>query len=104
MGANVPVNDLTGVDYYLKRRKEDLPVGTVCEPCKTHSVRWAENRLLKLETHASWMERRANTASSSAHWRGRAAWTLRASEHSAPICGLFLRFRREGSLHLCVCG
>ena len=33
-GANVPADDLTGVDNYMERRKDGLPVGTVCERCK----------------------------------------------------------------------
>ena len=42
-GANVPADDLTGVDDYMERWKDGLPVGTVCEPCKAHAVRWVEN-------------------------------------------------------------
>ena len=51
-GANVPVHDLTGVDDYLERRKDGLPVGTVCEPCKAPAVRWVESHCLKLEADA----------------------------------------------------
>ena len=39
-------------DEYLERRKDGLPVGNVCEPCKVHAVRLAENRILKLEADA----------------------------------------------------
>ena len=41
-GANVPADDLTGVDDYVERRKDGLPVGTVCERCKTLAMPFAE--------------------------------------------------------------
>ena len=43
-GSDVPVIDLIGVDYYLERREEGLPVGTVCEDCKAELVRLIEKR------------------------------------------------------------
>ena len=58
--ADVPTVYLTGVDEYLERRKYDLPVGNVCEPCKVHAVRWAENRILELETDAGELRVRAD--------------------------------------------
>ena len=51
-GANVPADDLTGVDDYVERRKDGLPVGTVCERCKAPGVRWVESRCRKLEADA----------------------------------------------------
>ena len=51
-GANVPADDLTGVDDYVERRKDGLPVGTVCERCKSPAVRWVESCRLKLESDA----------------------------------------------------
>ncbi len=51
-GDDVPVHARQGVDEYLERRKDGLPVGNVCEPCKVHAVRLAENRILKLEADA----------------------------------------------------
>ena len=47
--AEVSGHDLTGLGNCMDRRKDDLPVGTVCEPCKALAVQWAANRLLKLE-------------------------------------------------------
>ena len=41
-GANVPADDLTGVDNYMERRKDGLPVGTVCQDCKTLAMPIAE--------------------------------------------------------------
>ncbi len=43
-------DDRTGVDYYLERRKDGLPVGTVCEQCKDLAVPVAENLIRDLET------------------------------------------------------
>ena len=59
-GTDVPTTDLTGVDEYLGRRRDGFPVGNVCEPCKVHGVRWAENRILKLETDAGELRVGAN--------------------------------------------
>ena len=42
------VDDRTGVDYYLERRKDGLPVGTVCEGCKALVVPFAENLIRDL--------------------------------------------------------
>ena len=42
-------DDRIGVDYYLKRRKDDLEVGTVCEGCKAQTVPFAVNRSRDLE-------------------------------------------------------
>ena len=36
----------------LERLENGRQVGKVCEPCKVHGVRWAENRILKLEAEA----------------------------------------------------
>ena len=41
-GANVPADDLTGVDNYMERRKDGLPVGTVCQDCKALAMPLAE--------------------------------------------------------------
>ena len=48
-GADAPSNDLTGVDHYLKRRRDGLPVGTVCKARKARTVQWAANWLLELD-------------------------------------------------------
>ena len=47
-GAGVSVHDLISVDYYLERRKDGLPVGTVCEGCKALVVPFAENLIRDL--------------------------------------------------------
>lgn len=52
-GADASPHDLTGVDEYLGRRMDSLPVGKVCVPCKVHAVRLAENRILELEADAT---------------------------------------------------
>ena len=79
-GTNVPVHDLTGVDYYLERRKDGLPVGTVCEPCKDRAVQWGDDRCLKLEADtrdlradADRQERMANDRLAKANDRRRLA-------------------------------
>ena len=51
-GADVPIIDLIGVDYYLERRAEGLPVGVVCEDCKAELVRLVENRCHELKADA----------------------------------------------------
>ena len=48
-GAGVSVHDLISVDYYLDRRKDGLPVGTVCDGCKALMVPFAVNLSLDLE-------------------------------------------------------
>ena len=50
--AGVSVHDLIGVDYYLERREEGLPVGTVCEDCKAEIVRLVEKRCRELKADA----------------------------------------------------
>ena len=50
--AGVSVHNLIGVDYYLERRKDDLPVGTVCEDCKAEIVRLVEKRCRELKADA----------------------------------------------------
>ena len=50
--VDVPTADLMSVGEYLGRRMDELPVGNVCEPCKIHAIRWAENRVRRLETDA----------------------------------------------------
>ena len=79
-GANVPADDLTGVDYYRKRRKDGLPVGTVCEPCKAPAVRWAVIRCPKPEADAGEfragadrLERMATNGQAKAEYRCRRA-------------------------------
>ena len=47
-GANVPADDLTGVDDYMERRKDGLPVGTICELCKPRTVAFAMRLHLEL--------------------------------------------------------
>ena len=42
-GEDTPANDLIGVKYYLKQRKDGLEVGTVCERCKALAVPFAVN-------------------------------------------------------------
>ena len=51
-GADVPIIDLIGVDYYLERRAEGLPVGIVCEDCKAELVRLVEKRCRELKADA----------------------------------------------------
>ena len=51
-GTDVHAADLMGVSEYLERRENELPVGIICEPCKVHAVRWAENRVRELEADA----------------------------------------------------
>ena len=48
-GAGVSVHDLISVDYYLERRKDGLPVETLCEGCKALAVPFAENLSCDLE-------------------------------------------------------
>ena len=50
--GRVSVHDLTGVDDYLVRRANSLPLSAICEPCKALAVQWAAYRLLKLEADA----------------------------------------------------
>ena len=59
-GADVHTVYLTGVDEYLERREYSLPAGNVCEPCKVQVVRWAENRILELESDAGELRVGAN--------------------------------------------
>ena len=40
---------LTGMDDYLERRANNLPLPAICEKCTAAAVPWAENRLLKFE-------------------------------------------------------
>ena len=51
-GQDTSVDDRTGVDYYLERRKDGLPVGTVCERCKALTVPFAVNHCQELEVYA----------------------------------------------------
>ena len=50
--AAVEVPDLISVQDHLERRMNDLPVPTVCGPCKVAAVPWAENRCRELEAEA----------------------------------------------------
>ena len=40
-GAEASVDDRISLQYYLKRRIDDLAVGTVCELCKPRTVAFA---------------------------------------------------------------
>ena len=40
-GAGNSTGERVSVGYYLKRRKNGLDVGTVCEPCKAFAPRFA---------------------------------------------------------------
>ncbi len=40
-GAEASVDDRISLQYYLKRRIDDLAVGTVCELCKARTVAFA---------------------------------------------------------------
>ena len=51
-GAGGFAHDLTTVQYYLERRMDDGPVGTVCEECKVFAVRWTDRYHRKLEADA----------------------------------------------------
>ena len=59
-GADVHIDHLTGMEEYLERRKDELPVGNVCEPCKVHAVPLVENRTLELKADAAGLEIRAD--------------------------------------------
>ena len=109
-GANVPTNDLTGVDEYLEKRKAVLPVGNVCELRKAPAVRWAESRVLTLEADAGqlWasadeLERKAEEAERVAvRYRNSAEpRRLEADElvgEARELCRLFERLKRETGL------
>lgn len=47
--VDVPIDDLLDVSEYVERWMDELPVENVCEPCKVPALRWAENRVWKLE-------------------------------------------------------
>ena len=59
-GAEVHIDHITGMEEYLERRKDELPVGTVCEPCKVHAVPLVESRILTLEADAEEFQIRAD--------------------------------------------
>ena len=40
-GTDSSANDRVSVGYYMERRKDGLPVGSICEPCKAFAPPFA---------------------------------------------------------------
>lgn len=47
--ADASVHDLTTVQHYLERRRDDLSLSTVCNRCKRPAVEFAKMRSAELE-------------------------------------------------------
>ena len=48
-GVDTPADELRGLDGYLQDRLHGVPVGTVCERCKSVAAPFAVNRIRDLE-------------------------------------------------------